>query len=129
MKSATREWLKKAEADYAGARRLAGLRRPPMGDLVCFHCQQCVEKLLKGRLQEADIAFPKIHNLESLLNLVLPIEPGWEPFRAALQHLTGYAVDFRYPGEAANAADARRALDETRKLRLVIRRSLGVRRQ
>jgi len=40
-----------------------------------FFAQQCVEKYLKARLVEAGIAFPKTHDLEALLDLVLPAEP------------------------------------------------------
>ena len=47
--------------------------------MVCFHCQQSVEKYLKARLEEAAISFPKTHDLENLLMLLLPLEPLGQP--------------------------------------------------
>ncbi len=77
MKAATRDWIEKAESDYLAAVDLARRRKLPLHDMVCFHCQQSVEKYLKGRLEEAAISFPKTHDLENLLMLLLPLEPLW----------------------------------------------------
>src|SRR2546421_9325157 len=98
MKPATREWIDKAEADYAAAQMLRRSRKKYSRDIVCFHLQQCVEKYLKARLEEAGIAFAKTHDLEKLLDLVLAVEPMWASFRAAMISLTDYAVEVRYPG-------------------------------
>jgi HEPN domain-containing protein len=46
-----------------------------------FCCQQSAEKYLKARLEEADIESPKTHDLEKLLNLLLPVEPRWSAMR------------------------------------------------
>ena len=51
MKRLTARWVRKADADEEGARRLARAR-PPLPDLVCFHCQQAAEKYLKALAQE-----------------------------------------------------------------------------
>ena len=51
MKKATRDWVRKAEADYRGALRLASADEP-FHDLVAFHCQQSAEKYLKAMLEE-----------------------------------------------------------------------------
>lgn len=51
MKRTTREWVDKAEGDATVAER--ELAAPnPVSDAVCFHAQQCVEKYLKGVLEE-----------------------------------------------------------------------------
>ena len=57
MKSLTREWVNKAEGDYATAGRETRSRKVPNHDAACFHAQQCVEKYLKALLQECGIAF------------------------------------------------------------------------
>jgi hypothetical protein len=67
MKATTRERVDKAEADYAAAVMIRRSRKKHSRDIVCFHLQQCVEKYLKGRLEEAGLAIPKIHDLERLL--------------------------------------------------------------
>lgn len=55
MKPLTREWIEKAEGDFATASREIRVRKVPNYDAVCFHAQQCAEKYLKALLQEADV--------------------------------------------------------------------------
>src|SRR5438128_160551 len=106
MKMLTQEWMEKAEGDFAVLNRELRARKSPNYDAACFHAQQCAEKYLKARLQEAGIAFPKTHNLKELLTLVLPAEPIWSAMETDLADLTEYAVDFRYPGENADRTEA-----------------------
>ncbi len=101
MKQATREWVKKAEGDYMAATILSRRRKVPLHDRVCFHCQQSAEKYLKARLEEANIRIPKTHDLKKLLDLALPLEPLWAALRPALEKLTDFGVEFRYPGHEA----------------------------
>src|SRR5437879_4306253 len=78
------------------ARPLAAAEEP-LRDLVCFHCQQSAEKYLKALLQDLGAVVPKTHDLEDLLDLLLPHDATLAPLRRALHSLTRYAVDFRYP--------------------------------
>ncbi len=55
MKPLTREWVEKAEGDFATARRELRARKDPNYDAACFHAQQCAEKYLKACLQEEDL--------------------------------------------------------------------------
>jgi HEPN domain-containing protein len=126
MKSETREWVDKAEADYDAALQLRGSRKKYSRDIVCFHLQQCVEKYLKGRLVEAGIAFPKTHDLERILDLVVATEPLWATFRPALARLTNFAANLRYPGRSALPAEARASLAATTRIRSIVRASLGL---
>lgn len=71
MKPITKEWVDKAEGDWATALREIRARKNPGYDSACLHAQQCAEKYLKARLQEANIAFTKTHDLVKLLNMVL----------------------------------------------------------
>lgn len=87
MKPLTREWVEKAEGDFATARRELRVRQAPNYDAVCFHAQQCAEKYLKACLQEADIPFGRTHNLLALLGLLLPVEPVLETWRSYLRAL------------------------------------------
>ena len=64
MKAAAREWVDRAEADYAAALLLRRSRKKHARDLVCLHLQQCVQKYLKARIVEAATAFPRTHDLE-----------------------------------------------------------------
>jgi HEPN domain-containing protein len=127
MKAATREWVAKAEADYAAAETLRGSRKRYSRDIVCFHLQQCVEKYLKARLNEAGTAFPRIHDLERLLDLALPIEPAWTSLRPTMVALSDYAVEVRYPGFTVSAREAQKLFKLTAEARRLIRRALGLR--
>ncbi|HMP73331.1 MAG TPA: HEPN domain-containing protein [Kiritimatiellia bacterium] len=104
------EWIAKAEGDAASANREWRARKRPNYDSACFHAQQCVEKYLKAALVHRAIHFPKVHDLETLLDLCLAPYPLWEAMRQDLQLLTQYAVQFRYPGENADKEDARKAV-------------------
>lgn len=127
MKTTTREWVDKAEADFSAALLLRQSRKRFSRDVVCFHLQQCVEKYLKARLEEAGIGFPKTHDLERLLDLALAADPLWAALRPAVVALTDYAVEIRYPGRSATAAEATSLLKATRRIRLIARERLGLR--
>jgi HEPN domain-containing protein len=99
MKPLTREWIEKAEEDLISAQREYRARKRPNYNAACFFAQQCIEKYLKARLQEADIEFSKIHDLVKLLELVVSVEPLWEAYRPTFRYVSACAVSFRYPGE------------------------------
>ena len=75
MKPITQEWVNKAEGDFSTAERELQVQHRPNYDAVCFHGQQCVEKYLKACLQEENIVFNRIHDLSTLLDLLLPVIP------------------------------------------------------
>lgn len=124
MKPLTQEWIEKAEGDFRTAGRELRAKTLPNYDAVCFHAQQCAEKYLKARLQEADIAVPKIHDLTALLDLLLPHDPELETLRFALGMLTDYAVEVRYPGFSADQAVAEEVYGLCEQVRQIIRQRL-----
>ena len=126
MKPMTREWVDRAEADFSAALLLRQSRKKHSRDLVCFHLQQCVEKYLKARLDDAAITFPKTHDLVRLLDLVVPLEPLWATFRPALLTITDYAVTARYPGRSATPPEATSILKAARHIRSIVRATLGL---
>ena len=126
MKPATAEWIAKAEGDFRTACREEQAADLPNFDAVCFHAQQTAEKYLKARWVEADQDFPKIHDLDALLNLNLPLEPGWRGLHEALQRLTDLAVEVRHPGLVADAEDPAEAVRTATPVREAVRASLGL---
>ena len=126
MKPSTREWIDKAEGDFAAAQTLYRARKRPNYDAACFHAQQCAEKYLKARLEEAASAIPKTHNLYALLTLVLPFEPGWNALAADLNALNAFSVAYRYPGVSATKPDARDAVRRCRGVRRLVRQTFGL---
>jgi HEPN domain-containing protein len=126
MKAATREWVRCAEEDFDVANALLRRRTKTAANSIGFHCQQCVEKYLKARLEEGSLNAPKTHDLIVLLQLLLPLEPLWASFAPALRRLNDYAVKFRYPGHVATRTDAREALKVCRSIRTDVRLSIGL---
>ena len=119
------EWLQKAEEDFAVAQWIA--QGPTSAfNAIGFHCQQCVEKYLKCRLQEVGVAFAKTHDLDVLLDLVLPIEPTWACLRPRMKFLKPFSVETRYPGVSASATDARDAIQACSAIRGTMRSAMGL---
>jgi HEPN domain-containing protein len=127
MKPITRECVDRAEADYETAMLMRRSRKKHSRDVACFHLQQCAEEYLKGRLNEAGIAFPKSRGLKKLLALVATIEPLWDAFRPSLIAISDRAAECLYPGHAMMAAEAKELLASTARIRKLARLSLGLR--
>ena len=95
--------------------------------MVCYCCQQCAEKYLKALLQEHGITIPHTHDLESLLDLILPAEPTLRLSRRGLSFLTDFAVVYRYSGSKATSRQARAAIRWAEVVRKEIRKRLKLR--
>jgi HEPN domain-containing protein len=96
------------------------VRKDPNYDGVCFHCQQCVEKYLKAKLEEAGTRFPRTHDLTSPLALALNVEPQWVSLQSILVVLNPYAIAYRYPGFDASQSDAMAAIKGCRQMRKTV---------
>ncbi len=92
MNPLTLEWIELAEEDYAIA-RLIQREQFAMRNGMCFHAQQCAEKYLKAWLQENNIPIQRTHNLEELLNLILPSMSAWHSWKVDLSRLSKHAVE------------------------------------
>lgn len=66
-------------------------------DMIGFHCQQAVEKYIKGYLIFLEIEFPKTHNLTLLMDLVKDNSEFYERYFEKANELKGFAVEVRYP--------------------------------
>jgi len=92
-------WLAKARIDLRAAR--ADLNASPaITSDALFHCQQAVEKALKGFLAAKEKPLQRTHDLESLGQLVLSIAPSVRDVVSGAYSLSIYASEFRYPGES-----------------------------
>ena len=120
------EWVEKAEGDFETVLDLRSKRRPKQRYIIAFHCQQCVEKYLKALLTFHRIHFPKHHDLEELLALLLDTDPLLAPIRKQLKELTPYAVEFRYPGDVVTPEEVTEAVKYAKQLRPILRKRLGL---
>lgn len=92
-----RRWLDKAAHDHRMAEMGLG-DAPPVTDAAAFHCQQAVEKLLKGYLAWREIEFEKTHDLRALGELCAQEDQAFVTYLDKIESLTVYAIRFRYPG-------------------------------
>jgi HEPN domain-containing protein len=126
MNATVREWVSKAEGDYRTAERELHPTGTPNFDAVCFHAEQCAEKLIKALLIHLGVTPPRSHDLVALDRLLTPVCPGWSWPVSELHLLTRAAVDFRYPGEAADQKEASEALEIATHLRAKLLPLLGM---
>lgn len=111
-----REWVEQARHDFETAER--ELRFGGWPDVICFHAQQTLEKLLKAILVEhgRDITRFRWHDLLRLHDACLSCDQRVAPLRTACKQLTGYYIAARYPvGARYSRVDAHRAVAAARK--------------
>jgi HEPN domain-containing protein len=111
-----RQWVAKAANDLLSADNNLKAEEVPF-DVVCFHCQQAAEKLLKAYLVAGGHPAPRTHDLLLLLEEVLAFDSTADALRDQLVLLMPYAVEIRYPDEwfepsAEDAREARQAAEE-----------------
>jgi HEPN domain-containing protein len=105
--------LHKAAQDEAALERL--LPHADLDDeLIGFHAQQAVEKLLKAWLAHLGVDYPRIHSLGTLVEILGAHECTLPPELADVSRLTPFATVFRYEHLPPTAA-----LDRAEALRLV----------
>jgi HEPN domain-containing protein len=101
----TRAWLAKARLDLRSVHADLAAEPPIRGDAL-FHCQQAVEKALKGFLTWHDTPFRKTHDLVELGGQCVALDRSLESLLRSAAPLTEYAWRFRYPGEVAEPSQA-----------------------
>lgn len=117
MSGKVSEWIEKAEGDFTTAARELHVTSRPNYDAVCFHCQQCIEKLLKGALTGRGGEPPRVHDIAYLVKLLRERGTAFVAEERDLRLLSQSAVVFRYPGENATAEDATEVMAICERLR------------
>jgi len=125
MNGVVREWVEKAEADYGMAQRELSAPERPNFDGICFHAQQCIEKLMKDLLIHVGVLPLRTHNLVSLYERLVPTCPGLTCSTDELKFLTHGAGALRYPGATAEREDAVEAMRICERLRQELLKRLG----
>ena len=72
--------------------------------------KDCMNPLTLEWVQEVNISFSKTHDLEELLNLIVPTIPAWHLWQPDFKIITAYAVESRYPGDSATADNTQHAM-------------------
>ncbi len=100
-----RGWLAKARDDLRGAEIDLAASPPLPGDAL-FHCQQAVEKALKGFLTFHDRPFRKTHDVDELASECERLDGSLARVLDDARDLTPFAWRFRYPGDDEPPPDA-----------------------
>ncbi|MEX2215603.1 MAG: HEPN domain-containing protein [Phycisphaeraceae bacterium] len=116
MNETVREWRDKAAKDLESAFRELDRGNAGNFDLICFLCQQGVEKLIKGAIIAREESPPKTHDLVLLHRMLVKLESRWTWEEPELNWLSASAVTFRYPGDSVDLATATRAAEIARKV-------------
>jgi HEPN domain-containing protein len=95
-KDIAKEWFDFGISDYNAASFLMGMKPKPL-EIICYHCQQCVEKLLKGYIASRGGEILKTHDLVSLYKICMRYNSSFEKIINQCIDLTDYGVQVRYP--------------------------------
>ena len=121
-------WLQKAESDIKVAKHILEMKEPPT-DAICFHCQQAIEKYLKGFLTYHNVRVKKTHDLEMLLEMCLEIDKEFESMdKEKIASLTPFVVEIRYPDEIYTPTidESREALEIALKIKEFVFKKLKI---
>ncbi len=92
------KWFRKAEGDlYTANLLLKSENCQP--DICCYHSQQAAEKYLKSFLVSRHLDFPKTHDLEFLIKLIVLHKPNFNKILTHALAITNYGVIPRYPDD------------------------------
>ena len=86
-----------AQRDYDAAFNISSLHNPVPLEIVCYLCQQCVEKILKAYILAHSNPLVKTHDLEYVLKQCAEHDDMFSAFADICTVLTGYATASRYP--------------------------------
>lgn len=92
------EWLEFAKMDLDAAEYLRDMYPTPV-EIICYHCEQAVEKFLKAVLVHDEKRPPKTHDLVTLCKLCSEENAEFNQLSSICLRLTPYGVQVRYPSD------------------------------
>jgi HEPN domain-containing protein len=111
------EWFLFADMDFSSSEYLQGMHPQPL-EIICYHCQQSVEKNLKGYLIYQGVQPPKTHDLVDLNDRCSDMDERFSSLDKVCGILTRYGVQPRYPQEIEiTTNDMQKALDCARQVK------------
>lgn len=119
MNKETKEWMDFAEQDLAVAKHLYENFYPRPLEIICYHCQQAAEKVVKALIvnKGSQGGLPRSHDISFLLNQISNMYEIPEKYYDYGDTLTPYGVASRYLHELfLEDRDAEQALQITTEL-------------
>ena len=89
------EWLDRGNHDIETAQLLYDNRGHT--ESIAFHIHQALEKYLKGYIIIFGKKPPRIHDLDSLLNHIIPFDKDLSEFMNLCEKVSLYYIESRYP--------------------------------
>jgi HEPN domain-containing protein len=93
-------WFEYADNDFEAAIILSNQQKPKF-EIICYHCQQSAEKMLKGYIAIHDGKLLRTHDLVVLCETCSSFNPNFESILETCSDLTIFASEVRYPGTSA----------------------------
>jgi HEPN domain-containing protein len=119
--------LHKAKQDEALRDEILGSDKVS-DEIVGFHCQQAAEKILKALLSDLGVAFRKMHDLGSLMELLAGSGERLPRDFEDLEALTPFGVVYRYENfDSGQPLDRNAARALLRSLRIWVTQRLDAR--
>jgi HEPN domain-containing protein len=115
------DWVDHAEQDWNALNTLLSGDLERSTNPAATNAQQCAEKYLKALIVAEGEDPPRTHQLQSLLELLLPAYPQLAVLATACARLEGYAVATRYPGSWTSVQDAEEAARMSGQVRIAVR--------
>ncbi len=97
--SDVKEWIRFADMDVLSANHLNEIQYPKPLEIICYHCQQAAEKMLKALIIAHDGELQKTHDLGLLADILSEFVTFPENVLNSADELTPYGVKIRYPQE------------------------------
>jgi HEPN domain-containing protein len=111
------EWIYLAQMDYDHALKSADTFYPAPVEIICFHCQQSAEKILKAYIAANGDTPAKTHDLPALIKHCKRYLSEFDNYATVCYTLTTYVSDTRYPPKLSlNESDMKLALSNTCKI-------------
>lgn len=95
-KELVKEWFFIADKDLESAIFLKNMKPVPL-EIICYHCQQCAEKYIKGFLAFKEEKIEKSHNLVLLNKKCREYNIDFKEIEEECLRLTDYGINVRYP--------------------------------
>ena len=119
------DWKILAERDISVADHLAATMSPAPTEIIAFHCQQAVEKYLKGFLVIQGEEPPYIHDLDILCSLALKHRPSFTSISSLCTTINYFSVQPRYDrGLSLSETDMLLVLQHTKTIRDFLKKEI-----
>ena len=94
--NSSEDWRILAERDLSVADHLAANMTPVPTEIIAFHCQQTVEKYLKGVLVILGEEPPYTHDLDELCSIAEKHRPSYVSISTLCTTITHFSIQPRY---------------------------------